>query len=41
MGFLAAETLLDRMAHPDSGGHAEHGVAPELIARESTAPVRA
>lgn len=41
MGFLAAETLLDRIAQPDAADAGEHGVAPELIARESTAPVRA
>jgi len=41
MGFLAAETLLNRIAHPESSTHDEHGVAPELVARESTAPVRA
>jgi DNA-binding LacI/PurR family transcriptional regulator len=41
MGALAAETLLDRIAHPDLTDHTEHSVAPDLIPRESTAPVRA
>jgi DNA-binding LacI/PurR family transcriptional regulator len=39
MGFLAAETLLRRLSDPDAREPGEHRVEPELVVRESTAPV--
>jgi len=38
MGFVAAETLLDRIAHPEADEPCEQSLEPELVVRESTAP---
>jgi DNA-binding LacI/PurR family transcriptional regulator len=38
MGFIAAETLIARIANPAAQRPREITVEPELIARESTGP---
>ncbi len=41
MGRLAAETIVNRICHPNEGGPAFVQVEPELVIRESTAAVKA